>query len=295
MTGVPSSAPEDPGRRPLIPQRVSASLLRLAVFAVVTVVLWLFLVSLAGPFTEVLVASALSLGAATMTTTAVMMRIYEMRPFYAVGLFVNRLGMLHFGIGLVLGAGSSLFVVTVQWAFGWARFQRVAVLSHGALTLTFWFAILFIGALGEELLFRGYGFQHLIRACGPAFSILSTSVLFGWMHSANPSFSRVSMVNTALFGLVFGYAYWKTLDLWLPLGMHFAWNVGLATIGANVSGLRIKLMGVSVVSAGPPLWSGGDYGPEASLLATLVLAAIAIFLWKAPLGRQGDGILAARE
>ncbi|HYM10028.1 MAG TPA: CPBP family intramembrane glutamic endopeptidase, partial [Bryobacterales bacterium] len=135
---------------------------------------------------------------------------------------------------------------------------------------------------------------HLIRACGPWISIVSTSALFGWMHSANPAFSRISMLNTALFGAVFGYAYWQTLDLWLPLGMHFAWNFSLATIGANVSGLKIKLMGISVASAGSPLWSGGDYGPEGSLLTTLVLAAIGVLLWKAPLGRQRQGILSGR-
>lgn len=272
--------------------RISTSLIRLTVFVVVTIVLWWFLAGVIAPLVvETVVTSALSLGLTVLTTTAVMMRIYEMRPFYTVGLFFNRPGAAHLGIGLALGAGSSLLVVGVQRVFGWVRFERVAFLPDELLTLSFWFLILLIGAAGEELLFRGYGFQHLIRAFGPWFSITSTSVLFAWGHSANPAFSRPGLINTALFGLVFGYAYWRTRDLWLPLGMHFSWNFALATIGANVSGLKIKLMGVSLVGTGPPLWSGGDYGPEASVLTTMVLGGLGVLIWKVRLTRQVRGIL----
>ena len=272
--------------------RLLGSLIRLTVFVFVSMVLWWFLAGLITPLAETLVASALSLGLTMLITTAVMMRIYELRPFHDVGLFFNRAGATHLGVGVVLGVGSSLVVVAMEWAGGWARFERVAFVSHGALTLSFWFLILLIGSTAEELLFRGYGFQHLVRAFGPWFSILSTSALFAWGHSANPAFSRVGLINTALFGIVFGYAFWRTRDLWLPLGMHFAWNFSLATIGANVSGLKIKLMGISMVATGSPLWSGGDYGPEASLATTVVLAATGVFLWKAPLERQERGLLA---
>lgn len=262
---------------------------------VVSFVLWWLVAGLIAPFVDVLVASALSLGLAMLITTTAMMRIYEMQPVLDVGLFLNGIGARHLGIGLALGAASSLLVAAVQWAAGWVRFERVAFLSHGLLTVSFWFLVLLIGATGEELLFRGYAFQQLIRAVGPWFSIASTSLLFAWGHSANPAFSRIGMANTALFGILFGYAYWRTRDLWLPLGIHFAWNFSLAIVGANVSGLKIKLMGISMVAAGSPAWSGGEYGPEASLLTTMVLAAVAMFVWKAPLGRQQRGLLADEE
>lgn len=274
---------------------ISRPLLRLVVFLSLTLVLWWVVAGAMLPFVDAVVTSAVSLGLAALITTAIMMRIYEMRPFYHVGFFANRAGAVHLGVGIGLGAGSSLFVVLVQWVFGWVRFEPVTPEGGWMSTLAFGFLVLLVGATGEELLFRGYAFQHLICAFGPWFSITSTSVLFAWAHTANPASSRVGMINTSLFGVVFGYACWRTRDLWLPLGMHFAWNFSLATIGANVSGLKIKLMGVSVVSTGPPLWSGGDYGPEASLLVSLVLGATALFLWKTRLGRQGQGLLAAGE
>ena len=268
------------------------SLLRAVVFVLITFFLWWGAASLIVPFVDALVASAVSLGVAVLVSTALMMRLYEMRPFYHVGLFANHAGAVHLGVGVALGAGASLLIVGVQWVCGWVKMERVPNPESWTSTLSFGMIVLVVGSIGEELLFRGYAFQYLIRAFGPWVSILATSLLFGWAHTANPSFTRVSMINTAMFGVVFGYAYWRTRDLWLPLGMHWAWNFSLATIGANVSGLKIKLLGISVVSTGPALWSGGDYGPEASLLATFALVAVAAFLWRVRLDRQLQGILA---
>ena len=279
---------------PSSPAQFFRSLIRLVVFFLSTWAAWWFLAKLITPLVDMLVASAVSLALAVVATTTIMMRIYELRPFYMVGFFWNRAAGAHLGAGLALGAGSSLLVVAVQWAGGWARFERMAPIPDAGATFTFGFVILVVGAAGEELLFRGYGFQHLICAFGPWFSILFTSALFALAHTANPAFSRLSMMNTGLFGLVFGYAYWRTRDLWLPLGMHFAWNFSLATIGATVSGLKIKLTAVSVVSAGSRLWSGGDYGPEASLVTSITLLATLVFLWKRPPARQEQGILASQ-
>jgi hypothetical protein len=277
------------------PAAVFRSLLRVVVFVVVTFFLWWAAASLITPFIDALVASALSLGVAVLGSTALMMRLYEMRPFHHVGLFANRTAAVHLGVGVALGGGSALVIVGVQWLTGWVRMEPTPDPEPWAARLTFGLVVLVVGAVGEELLFRGYGFQHLLLAFGPWFSILSTSLIFGWAHTANPAFTQISMVNTALFGLVFGYAYWRTRDLWLPVGMHWAWNFCLAAVGARVSGFRMDLLGVSVVSTGPVMWTGGNYGPEASLLATLVLAATTVFLWKARLDRQLLGILVVPE
>jgi hypothetical protein len=34
------------------------------------------------------------------------------------------------------------------------------------------------------------------------------------------------------------------------------------------------------------LWSGGGYGPEASVLTSAVLIPLFVYLWKAPIRRQ---------
>ena len=39
------------------------------------------------------------------------------------------------------------------------------------------------------------------------------------------------------------------------------------------------------------LWSGGEYGPEASVLTSVVLLLLFLFLWKAPVRPQPNLLL----
>jgi hypothetical protein len=36
------------------------------------------------------------------------------------------------------------------------------------------------------------------------------------------------------------------------------------------------------------LWSGGEYGPEASVLTSAMMIVLAVYLWKAPIRRQSS-------
>jgi hypothetical protein len=74
--------------------------------------------------------------------------------------------------------------------------------------------------------------------------------------------------------------------LWLPIGLHFGRNFTLPLFGVNVSGLRMKVTGYEMSWTAGHLWSGGDYGPEASLLTSVVLFVLAVYLWKARIRRQ---------
>ena len=296
---VPNQSPEGPASAPgwwtaWLPQPPAVmirALVRLTVFVALTFLLWFLVGLMVVPLGNLLLASVLSLGLAVFTVTALMMRIYEMRPVYYVGLFVNRTAAGHLGVGLAMGLAASQLIVGIQWVSGWIHFAPAPVEGSRLSAAAFGFVVLALGAAGEELLFHGYGFQQLLYAFGPWFTIVTTSILFASAHTANPAASPLGVVNTGLFGLVFGYAFWRTRDLWLPLGMHFSWNFSLACIGSNVSGLKIRLMGASVEASGPTVWTGGDYGPEGSALTVLVLILVLLLLWKLPLGRQPQGLV----
>ena len=70
------------------------------------------------------------------------------------------------------------------------------------LALVFATAMLACGAAGEELLFRGYGFQIMLAEIGPFATILPVSVLFALLHGANPNANWYGIANTAGFGAV---------------------------------------------------------------------------------------------
>src|SRR5208283_2897752 len=101
-------------------------------------------------------------------------------------------------------------------------------------------------------------------------------VVFALLHTATPNATRLGIANTAGFGILFGYAFVRSRDLWLQAGFHFVLDVTLPLFGVNVSGLRMKLTGHEMVWIACNLWSGGDYGPEASVLTSIVMIALAV-------------------
>ncbi len=279
-------------------QRLGWGLAHASLFATVTVLLWMmcgWLLASIPPLNDRFTLSVLSLLPAVGASTALLLRFPTPRPFAVIGVEASGKGFQQLGFGVALGGGLVLAVVGIQWAAGWVVVETGVGPSSAQLTWEppFIAGLLGIamGSAGEELLFRGYGFQQLIRATNPWIAVIGASLLFGIGHDSNPDFSPVALLNTVLFGVIFGLALVRHRTLWLPYGMHFGWNIALAAIGANLSGLRIKLTGLTVVPVGPSHWTGDAYGPEASLLTTLAVVAAGLILWKAPARRSPGPLL----
>jgi hypothetical protein len=80
---------------------------------------------------------------------------------------------------------------------------------------------------------------------------------------------------TAAASIAFTAAYQLSRRLWLPMGMHFAWNYLLsAVLALPVSGHEARGW-VQGSMTGPEWLSGGAYGVEASAAALLAWAAAA--------------------
>ncbi len=283
-------------------QRAPARRWRLALgqavlFAVMSFLLWwlCFWALQEEPWIEnELMWTVFSLFPAVLATTVLLLHFSGGHALAAIGVPFDLQACREGVQGLFFGAGIALVVVGIQYAAGWVTFEATAAYllrndDGGFLwTPSIWIgiAVLALGSAGEELLFRGYGFQQLIRVTGPWIAVFGTSLIFGLMHGSNPDASGPGIANTALFGALFGLALVRLRSWWVPFGMHFGWNATLATIGATVSGLRIQMTGIALVPHGPPLWTGGDYGPEGSLLTSFAVIAAGCILWKLPVSRQ---------
>lgn len=144
---------------------------------------------------------------------------------------------------------------------------------------------LFIMALvgfWEELVFRGYIFQNMVEGMGMKTAIIISCLLYGLVHSANPSANLLSTAIIILLGYLRIYGYLSTGQLWLSIGMHTGWNFFQATVfGFAASGHAEARTLLTHDSVSADWLSGGDFGPEASVLAipVVLVALVAMRLW----------------
>ncbi len=211
------------------------------------------------------------------------------RPLSALGLYRGPPGLKELGTGMLAGFAIIGAVILALVTPGWVSWTTAAItplLTGGVVTF-----LLLGAAFTEELLFRGYPFRVLHLRFGPVPAVVATSAAFGLMHGGNPGISPLALVNLALAGVLLGVAYWRSGSLWFVTGVHFGWNLAMAVSGLPVSGLDVPVSGrIEAVVSGPPLWTGGSFGPEGGLVVTFVTVLGTAWLWRVagPRSRSGS-------
>ncbi len=86
----------------------------------------------------------------------------------------------------------------------------------------FWsfIVLVIIAPVLEEILFRGTILKHLLKKFPPLTAILISSVAFGLFHM-----NIWQALGAILMGMYFGYLYWRTGSLLLPILLHFITNL----------------------------------------------------------------------
>lgn len=232
---------------------------------------------------------------AAAVASALAMAIFEGQSFGELGVAWTDATRPNFLTGCVLGLAAALLVVLPAIALGLASFQTLPNADVGWRAALFMPILLFCGAVGEEIAFRGFFLQYLMRGYGAWAGIIGVGSLFGLAHAMNSGSTWLGITNTAVFGIVFGAAVLRTHDIWLSAGMHFAWNAILPFLGVELSGLTIRVTEYRLVWKAGKLWSGGEYGPEASVLTSGVLVLLAIAVWKVPVRRSRAYLLDGEE
>ena len=179
-------------------------------------------------------------------------------------------------IGIVLGAVlQSLTILVIYLKGGYSVITLNSVIFIIApLTMAFTTAIF------EETLFRGIIFRVLEEKLGSYFALIISAFIFGLLHLVNPNSTLIVALGLAIqAGLLLAAAYMYSGNLWFPIAIHFAWNFTQSAIfGANVSGNTISRTLITSNIQGAEWFTGGLFGPEGSVQATVFCLIATIIL-----------------
>lgn len=187
-------------------------------------------------------------------------------------------------LGTLVGGASVCLAAVVGLAGGGYSFSPADFGGGVVRTLVVSGVIFMLGSAAEEMLFRGYALQTMMRSWPLWVALVPVSVFFAAVHLSNPNVARgFTFANTMLAGVWLGVAYWKTRSLWFPTGVHFGWNwVMGALLGSPVSGIREITPDplLRFADAGPAWLGGGAYGFEGGAACTLALVVSTLFVWR---------------
>lgn len=206
-----------------------------------------------------------------------------------VGLVHPRPGR-QFGAGVLAGLALLTASVAIAVLSGHERTSGPS-LSLDVLATGAWLLLVF-AAIGfaEEVAVRGFLLQQLRRGlgcfgprAGTFAAVFITGALFGLGHLDNPNATWIGVANIALGGWVLGALVIRTGSLWFPIGLHTGWNLTQGYVwGEPVSGLATGASLMRRAGFDHSIWTGGDFGPEASIgmAVLLALALAALVLWR---------------
>ncbi len=201
----------------------------------------------------------------------------------ALGFYLDPALGKELGLGCALGvlvAGCVVLGMTAAGALRWSQDAGTAVEYLVGGGEAFW--LFAIPAAAEEAAMRGYLLQALAEAWGGGWALWITSGLFGALHLGNPNTTWIGLANILGAGLFLGIVYLKTASLWWASGAHLGWNWAHGFLfDLPVSGLELIDTPMLEPSTDGADWlSGGPFGPEGSVLATVVLAVASLVLWR---------------
>jgi len=201
-------------------------------------------------------------------------RRFEQRDAGEVSLRGAAPGLLR---GLGIGAAISVAVVAILAATGSLTMAVGGQWSAALKPLSEQTMV----AVMEELLFRALLFRLVEARWGTLTSLLVNVLLFAVAHLSNEHVTALALLNTGIAGLGLCAGWLLTRTLWLPVGMHLAWNYLFdGVLGVPVSGHAARGWMHAQLS-GPEWLSGGTYGVEGSLVTLLVWGAAAAWMLRA--------------
>jgi membrane protease YdiL (CAAX protease family) len=210
------------------------------------------------------------------TIPAVVLGVVERREWGAYGLPGRGAFGKLFWVGAAWGFGAITLLLALM--FGLRVFDLGRLAMHGGRIVkfaVFWAAFFLLVGFFEEFLLRGYSQFTLTRVIGFWPSAIMLSAMFGLIHLQNAGEQWPGLLAAAAIGFFFCLTLRRTGNLWFAVGFHMAWDWG-ETFFYSVPDSGTLFPGHLLKSSfhGPAWLTGGNVGPEGSLLCFVVIGAV---------------------
>lgn len=220
--------------------------------------------------------------AAVLAGSIVMLGVYALSVRFCEGRKASEVSPKdapgELALGIAIGGSVMVLIIGVMWVAGWVVVTAAPITGFAeALKQAVQSAVI------EEVLMRIIVFRLLWRAFGVWPALIATALLFGGLHLANPDASLFGAICLIAGEGIGAGLYLLTGRVWMSIGMHAGWNFALGWLfGSAVSGLDSFATGplrMHPADGVATIFSGGGFGPEASVAALVVsLAGSAICL-----------------
>ncbi|HUG13132.1 MAG TPA: CPBP family intramembrane glutamic endopeptidase [Opitutaceae bacterium] len=203
-----------------------------------------------------------------LLATWLMTRFVDHQPLRTAGVTIVGLPR-HLAGGLAIGATWLALPLGFAWVAGW-----IAPLDHGAFPLAAMpLAALatIVNVVAQQLLLCGYIFAAIRTRAGLIAAVIVSSILFCAYHA--PAFQGhwLPALNVVFAATLFCLAREISGGIWVPVGIHTAWNFLLGPVlGLTVSGTDELGEGWRAFQLNGPAWAtGGEFGIEGSAPGTV--------------------------
>ena len=217
-------------------------------------------------------------------------RYINKKKIVTLGLELNSLNMKDFVFGLFLGGASMTLIFIILLLTGQLSL-KVSLLAPDFSIYSLTFLILFIAVgFSEEIFFRGYIMKTMEDRHNSKWLLyVMSALIFSLFHGMNPNVSVFGLINIGLVGLLFSYMYDATKSLWMPIGYHITWNYFQGNVfGFPVSGTDPHGLYQITTESSVKLLTGGNFGPEGGILATLFII-VGVFATNIYCKKRGSG------
>ena len=209
-------------------------------------------------------------------------KLIEKKPLSEMGL-TKRFG--NYLIGIL--AGVLLLAVSVAAIVFTGSIKYHGIYNNAdILMILLLFGGFIIQGATEEILCRGIVSHTLKEKTSVAVAVDVSTVLFIMPHCSSlfeqgVVYGILGVCNLALISTIFSLLTIRFKSIWAACGLHSFWNAILySVLGLNLSGNDETVTAIfNMQSVGKNIWNGGEYGIEASIITTVVLAIAAAIIW----------------